>query len=336
MHIVHLVCSPAFAGVEQHMLTTAIEQAKTERVSVIGGDPKAMRPGLEAAGVQWYPGGSRAEAWRSLRGIESYDILATHMTDADVVGAFAHTKGSKVISTRHFAAPRGSSPLAKAIARVVNPRIDAQISISQFVADRVEGDSTVIYNGVLVAEESATAREKTVLVMQRLEPEKDTGLALAAWELSQARANGYKLVIGGRGALTDDLVADARRRGISDSVEFAGFIEDPGALLDQVSIVVATAPSEPLGLVVLEAMAHGVAVIASDGGGHRETVGSVNTAHMFPPHNAAALAAQIDSLAADAGAREAYGAELRARQREAFTIAHQVEQGLALYRAVLA
>ena len=56
--------------------------------------------------------------------------------------------------------------------------------------------------------------------------------------------------------------------GVADSVDFVGQVADTDRLLGESSVVLAPAPEEPFGLSVVEAMAHGVPVVAADGGAH--------------------------------------------------------------------
>ncbi len=56
-------------------------------------------------------------------------------------------------------------------------------------------------------------------------------------------------------------------------MELVGHVAETDALLAGASILLAPAPREPFGLSVVEAMAHGLPVVAAGGGAHLETVG---------------------------------------------------------------
>ncbi|WP_258934087.1 glycosyltransferase [Nesterenkonia pannonica] len=78
------------------------------------------------------------------------DVVHAHMTAAECAAAAASycpTRGTPLVVTRHFAGPRGSSRLGGLAAKLIVRRSDAQIAISGYVADRVEGASTVIFPG---------------------------------------------------------------------------------------------------------------------------------------------------------------------------------------------
>ena len=112
--------------------------------------------------------------------------------------------------------------------------------------------------------------------------------------------------------------------GIEDSVEFLGFRSDVETLLCSASILIAPTPREGLGISVLEAMACGLPIVASRGGGHLETVGSVEGAALFDDCHSAAK--QLSALMADPDRRAEYGRALRGRQREAFRVHSQTSR----------
>lgn len=320
-HLVHLVCTDAFAGVERYTLSAARHQALAGfKVTVIGGDESRMRLPLEDAHAEWLPGSGIVTATRSLRLLSkgpTSRILITHMTAADVLGAWwsRRAKGP-VVSVRHFAAHRGSRPLIRVFMGAVARRITLEIAVSHFVAEHIERPARVVHTGVpsVAAQEATAPRDHIVLALQRLEPEKDTGTVIRGWQLT-TRPEQWRLVIAGDGSQRKELELLAAG---DPSITFVGATDEVAALMARAAIFVAPTPREGLGLAVLEAMSHGMAVIAADGGGHRETVGALPTAALFPPHNAEALAQRIGPMLANPDLRERYGAALAAHQRVAF------------------
>lgn len=327
-----MLCSSAFAGVERYVLTASVGLAERgHRLSVIGGKPDRFAPALSAVGAEWLPGGSIAEARRSFGKLGSADILNTHMTDADLLGVWVAPRSVPVVSTRHFAAKRGSSVLSRWISSSIPKRLAGQISVSNYVARNVEGSSTVIQSGIPEVLYESEQRETLVLVAQRLEPEKQTETALQAWARSGAACSGWRLIIAGEGTCREALEQSCSDLGIVDSVSFLGFVTDMAELFRRSSILLAPTPREGLGLSVIEAMAFGLPVIAAGGGGHLETVGSVPDAALFEPGNASDAAHLLMLLIHDKNLRYRYGAQLRHRQREKFTLHRQIEQTLRFY-----
>ncbi len=214
-------------------------------------------------------------------------------------------------------------------ARLIERRMDVQVAISQFVADATASRCVVIHNGVRPAER-AEQRGDAVLMLQRLEPEKDTGTALRAWALSGLADQGWRLVIHGRGSDETTMHTLARSLGVSANVEFAGVTDKPRLALARASLLLAPAPAEPFGLAVVEAMAEGTPVVAADGGAHRETVGPDGA--FFKPGDAEECAAILVRLAGAAAEREAIGSRLQARQRDLFSISAHVDRLEGQYR----
>lgn len=110
--------------------------------------------------------------------------------------------------------------------------------------------------------------------------------------------------------------------GIGGQVEFAGFVEDPAAALDELTVCVhASGQPEPFGQVIVEAMIRGVPVIATRGGGVTEIVQPDPDAEpmgwLVPPYDVNALAeAVIEALTNPAMAEQrAQTAWLSARER---------------------
>ena len=122
--------------------------------------------------------------------------------------------------------------------------------------------------------------------------------------------------------------------GVAGSVDFVGQRTDTDTLLSQSSIVLATAPDEPFGLSVVEAMAHGVPVVAADGGAHRETVGDAEL--LFPTDDAAAGARVLVRLSEDQALRRQLGDHLRRRQQRMFSLGPHLDRLEHLYREVIA
>ena len=89
------------------------------------------------------------------------------------------------------------------------------------------------------------------------------GFDLLLDALAEVKQFRWRLKILGNGSLEDDLKQQAKDRGISEHVEFMGFQQNPYALLGQSDLFILSSRWEGLPNVVLEAMAAGVAVLAT-------------------------------------------------------------------------
>lgn len=335
LRITHVVVSDAFAGTERYICDVTVELVRRGHdLAVVGGDATTMRRLLEER-AGWRPGHGAGQALGSLVAGGRRDLVHTHETKADFVGAASWpVVGGVQVSTRHILAPRGSAPAARRLAPLVRRRIAREIAVSEFVAAQLQGSVTdVVVNGVhSVADTAATATSRTVLVAQRLEGEKATATALQAWARTGLGERGWRLQVAGAGPDRSELEALARGLGVVASVDFLGWVADMPALYLASAVFLATAPAEPLGLSVLEAMARGLPVVATDAAGHRETVGQVGAAALFQPGDDAACALQILRLAQDPDLRVSYGRELADLQRSQLSIESHVDGLEAVYR----
>jgi D-inositol-3-phosphate glycosyltransferase len=189
------------------------------------------------------------------------------------------------------------------------------------------------------AQSPAARSAARVLTLGRLVPRKGNDTVIAAI----AAMPGTELVIAG-GPDADRLHGDpevarlcrvAEECGAADRVRFTGRVphEDVPALLRSADIVVSDPWYEPFGIVPVEAMACGKAVVVSAVGGHLDTVEDGVTGRLVPPRDHGALAAALSPLLADHGLRRRLGAAAaRAAARYCWdTIAAETE---AVYAAV--
>lgn len=158
-----------------------------------------------------------------------------------------------------------------------------------------------------------------VLSLGRLVPRKGNDTLIAAI----AGVPGAELVIAGGpdpGQLHGDpevarLSQVAEECGAADRVRFTGRVphEDVPALLRSADVVVSVPWYEPFGIVPVEAMACGKAVVVSAVGGHLDTVEDGVTGRRVPPRDRAALTAALTQLLSDPGLRRKLGSAGAAR-----------------------
>jgi glycosyltransferase involved in cell wall biosynthesis len=339
LRILHAVRSDGFAGVEQFVLRLALAQAADgHEVAVIGGAAERMRPDLDAAGVEHVPAARTVDVERAVRPrAAEVDVVNTHMTAADVAAVIALTgrRRPALVSTRHFAQPRGRlGPVP--IDALVGRRIDAEVSISAAVAASVDRPSTVVHTGVDPRPlGDGRPRDRTVLIAQRLEPEKHTHVGIRAFAASGLAADGWTLEVAGDGSERDAVHALARELGLEPVVRFSGFRSDLPAVMDRAGMLVAPCPVEGLGLTVLEAMAGGLPVVAAAAGGHVELLEGLDERTLFTADDADDAARRLRALADDEPGRADLGAAERVRQQQAFSTRAQADGTEAVYREVL-
>ncbi len=192
------------------------------------------------------------------------------------------------------------------------PKADKVICVGDFVlndlADNfgVPRSKTVrVYNPVDIdcarrlAEESSSpyAGEGPHLVAAgRLSKEKGFDILFDAMRGVSEVFPQVDLTILGDGPLRKDLVACRDRLGLSDSVHFLGFQTNPYPYFKYADLLVLPSRFEAFGLVLIEALAVGTPVVASDcPGGVREAVGNSSIARLVPPSDPVALGDAIVS-----------------------------------------
>ena len=169
----------------------------------------------------------------------------------------------------------------------------------------------VIHNGVDVqfyAPDAAVARtpRPTFLYVGRLKRYKRIDHAIEA----VARVPGARLRIAGRGDDEPRLRAAVERLGVTDRVEFLGFVTEEAKrnLLRSSWANVLPSPKEGWGITNLEAAACGTPAVASDSPGLRESVVHGRTGLLHPHGDIDALAGALARLAQDPAEVERLGA----------------------------
>ena len=133
----------------------------------------------------------------------------------------------------------------------------------------------------------------------------------------------------------ESALGDAARGLLAGRVHFLGRRDDIASLLSELTLLVHTARQEPLGRVLLEAAASGLAVVATDVGGTREIFPpEADAARLVPPDDAAALAAAMLELLGNRQLRDRLGAAARRCADERFDIQKAVGELIRHYEAL--
>lgn len=148
------------------------------------------------------------------------------------------------------------------------------------------------------------------------------------------------LIVGGPSpinnrAYVDELKDRTVRRGIADRVIFTGLRSDVPALLSAVDVSVMPSLNEALSNVLLESMAAGTAVVATDVGGTAEALVDGRNGLLIPPGNPAAMAEAIVHLVDNPARARALGAEAHRTIRDRYSVDRMVASTEALYDRLL-
>jgi glycosyltransferase involved in cell wall biosynthesis len=170
-----------------------------------------------------------------------------------------------------------------------------------------------------------------IMVSRLFHPKDHTTLLRAFAELRRTRSDATLWIVGD-GELRSALEETARGLGIDGAVRFWGDCRNPGAFLHAADVFVLSSRSEGLPISLLEAMAAGLPAVVTDVGGMAEVIRHSDTGSRVPPADAGALAAALESWAADAERRRETGRRARQYFETHFTLEIMADLYLRLYR----
>ena len=212
---------------------------------------------------------------------------------------------------------------------------DTLTDIETFFGSSFGTRASVVYNGIRLADFDAPKPyphpKPYLLGIGRHVPQKGFDLLLRAF--ADAHLPGHDLLLAGDGPERPALEALAAELGLEGRVTFIGRADRPTAvsLFQGCDFFVLPSRMEPQGIVNLEAMAAGKAVIASRVGGVPEIVLDNETGLLVPGDNVPALTGTITRLVADNALRQRLGDAGRERA-QAFDWSAIADQYLAIYR----
>jgi glycosyltransferase involved in cell wall biosynthesis len=168
-------------------------------------------------------------------------------------------------------------------------------------------------------------------VVARVEPAKDHATLLRALALISRRVPRLHLVIVGGGGEVARLQSSAIELGIADKVRFTGPRTDAAEWLQSLDISVLSSVKEGLSNTVLESMAAGRPMVATDVGGNAEVIVEGETGFLVPPRDPAALGEALARLAQSPEAMARFGRAGRKRVHAMFSVSRMVARTEALY-----
>ncbi len=185
--------------------------------------------------------------------------------------------------------------------------------------------------------EDRTDEPFTIGIVKSLEPRYGIDVAIRATEIVVRSVPDARLTIAGNGTDEADLRALVTDLGLDMHVTFAGRVphDDIPDLMDTFDVLVnPTVVPESFGVVILEASAMELPVIATDVGGVPDVCVRDETGLLVPPRDPIAIADAIVRLASDPELRTSMGAAGRSFVKERFTWAATVETMLGVLESV--
>ena len=208
------------------------------------------------------------------------------------------------------------------------------------VENITKGVDSVLFSpeGPSVRQELAVGDAPVVLCVSRLVPIKNVALFVDAMAVARHRWPNLHAVVVGDGPLGPAVTQRAAALGMSGAIRFAGYVaqHDLPRWYRAADLFVLSSDFDNSPNVVLEAMASGLPVVATDVGGVGEFVDAPGGGALVPKGDASALGSEILSLVTDDVRRRSAGVFNRLLATTKFSWKTSAEQLLTAYRGAMA
>jgi glycosyltransferase involved in cell wall biosynthesis len=331
--VLELCLSPDLGGLELYMHRCSM--ALAEHHSVVPVIAKGSRleqrfaeQGNEAKVLKTGGRFSLRTAWRLARLIDEQqvDLVHFHWTRDMPVAVLAKQlsrRKPRLVQSRHMTMTRfKGDPFHRFLYR----HIDHMLCVTQAVADQIHAfipadicpATTVLYPGADEVEPLTEADRQALRgqlgsdnafligLVGRINQAKGQHLLIEAMaQLAPRHAELHALIVGHamREEYLDELKQKVAALGLQDRIRFLGFTDQPHAFMQACDLMLTTSRNETFGLVTVEAMRCGTAVIGANRGGPLEIIEDGRNGLLFESGDAGDLAEKIERLYSDRALR---------------------------------
>lgn len=364
MKILHLLAPAPAGGLERVVHALAIGQQRGgDRVIVVPiaeewSEESAFAAPLTRAGVEIRPlvlppRAYRAErrALRRLFADERPDVVHSHGYHTDVVaGDVARRAGAATVSTAHgFTRGPWRNRLYEHLDRLALRRFDGVAAVSQPLADELRRAGVPPDRLHVVANAWSSISTPLDRAAARSELGVRDDRFVIGWVGRMTHEKGLDVLVDAVALLPDIAVtvcaigagperagqeARAAAAAIGDRFRWPGLVREAGRYFRAFDLLVLSSRTEGVPMVVLEAMAAGVPIVASAVGGIPHVL-SAREALLVPPDRPDALAAAVRSVVHDRGAAASRAAAAHARLASEFSEEPWLRRYADVYRAAL-
>ncbi len=285
------------------------------------------------------------------------EIVHAHVAKDYLPAAFALriAKEAKLILTRHVLFPM------KRTQKFALSNVSKVIAVSSAVAANLgktfpTGKIVKIPNGIETEKWIDADKEKlfrefrflhdipfdvplvgTIGELKRLKGQQD--FVLAANEIVKKFPETHFVVVGTDNSFKKDFRGELKRLvkvfGLADKFLFLNWVEDTAPLLTAMDIFVSASHSESFGLAILEAMASGKAIVATETDGAKELIENEKSGKLVGIKEPLKLAAKIGEFLSDEKMREIFGANAQTTAGEKFSLQKMIGETEKVYQSVL-
>ena len=339
----HIVASSGFYGAERvivllakaqvdgglaHPVVISLEDSPDTRQEV---GRRAQREGIDACYVRV----SNAHPWWSVRALADalrrhrIDLAHAHGYKGLILGARAcRAVGIPIIATNHgWDAPTWRVRLYQRWEARVMRSLPVVTAVSEAKAKQVRDSGVsahqvvVIPNGIRIPGQTPADEPRRPLDIRRgvlavgvvgqLIRRKGIDLLLQAFARVRRECDTARLVVAGDGPARGELGELAASLGVTDAVDWLGFVDDTDAVYAACDVIALPSRDEGLPMTLLEAMGHARAVVAADVGGIGEVVRDGVNGRLVPAEDPARLATVLAELLLDGPERDRLGRAAR-------------------------
>lgn len=366
INILHIIAKLPVGGVE-NQLAMVVKRYDRERfqpfVCCLSGEDVVGRE-IEDSGTQviYLNKLQHQFRWSIVRDIynlikrKDIKIVRTHQYHANFYGRLAAIWAGVpcIVASVHNVYTIDKKIHRRIINKILSRFTDRVVAVSEAVKndilkyDRVKRDEVgIIYNGVdvnrflnvngdLVRREFGIAPDTTVVgTVGRLTMQKGHKCFIDAISKIKGNFPEIAFLLIGDGSLKNDLESYAETLGMKNNIIFAGSRRDIPEVLAAMDIFVFPSLWEGLGTAVLEAMAAGKPIIASDLPPIREMIEHKKNGMLAPVKDSTALAQSIKLLLDDKKFAESLGRSAKEKASSCFSIETTVSNYTALFENVL-
>lgn len=330
-------------------------------VIVMHETPDDLAPDFDAAGIEYL------DLRLPERGYRRYLVLACRIsTIAREHRASAllsmplgwHTFmaiGARIAGVRYVIAHVGNYPNSSVartfskfrfLVQLGRPLTDRLVCCSRYVQEGAvhrfglnEIETIVIYNGLPLdlfanckTSQDTVDAPFIIGMVGRLEQHKDQPTLIRAARILKTRGRNIRVWLIGEGSRHKEFEHLITTEGVSDVVSLMGMRRDVAELVTKMHVFAfSTTPDEGLGIALLEAMAAGIPVIASDVGACREVLDQGELGQLVEPGDPLALADAIDAICLDPETARQQATNARKKACQTFSIEDMAHQYAALF-----
>jgi len=319
-----------------------------------------LRQTLAAAGVSsWVINrqpdervGPMLRLWKAMREFKPDVVHTHHLYELFYAWPGALLTGARLVHTEHEYYSLMSAKacfLLRQLARFCQAVTGVNEETSAFLREEVgipAGKVHTVVNGIDLERYAASCRRRqelgladsnfVVAIVARLEPVKDHAMLVQAFRLVVDKLPQAKLLIIGDGSERQNLERLADELGLGGHIRFLGCRSDVADFLACVDVVALSSKAEGLPLCILEAMAAGKPVVATEVGGIPTVVRPGETGLLVPAGDHQAMATALLAIRNDAGTSSRMGERGRRLVAERYDLKKTIEAYVSLYKASVA